>query len=80
VKAKLQRQSTLFQVRSISPFSIKLETWLRLTEIPYENIYNAKMSKKGQIPYIELNGEHIPDSNLSIELLKKHFKESNPKV
>ena len=51
-----------------------------MTGIPYEPIYSAKMSKKGQIPYIELNGQHIPDSNLSIEFLKNYFKESYPKV
>ena len=70
----------VFQVRSISPFSVKLETWLRMTGIAYENIYSAKMSKKGQIPYIEMNGEQIPDSNLAIDFLKNFFKETNPKV
>ena len=30
-------------------------------------------SKKGQIPYIELNGEEIPDSNIIIKRLKQHF-------
>jgi hypothetical protein len=51
-----------------------------MTGITYENIYTTKMSKKGQIPYIEMNGEQIPDSNLAIEFLKNYFKETNPKV
>jgi hypothetical protein len=51
-----------------------------MTEIPYETIYNPKMSKKGQIPYIELNGEQIPDSNLAMDYLKNYFKEAHPKV
>jgi hypothetical protein len=33
---------------------------LRMTGIPYEPVYSSKSSKKGQIPYIELNGQHIP--------------------
>lgn len=68
------------KVRSISPFCIKLESWLRLTGIPYENIYTSKPSRKGQTPYIEFNGEQIPDSNLSIDFLKDHFKDTIPKV
>lgn len=68
------------KVRSISPFSVKLETWLRMTGIPYENIYSGKMSKKGQVPFIEMNGKQIPDSNLAIEFLKTYFKDANPKV
>jgi hypothetical protein len=51
-----------------------------MTGIPYENIYGGKMSKKGQIPYIEMNGKQIPDSNLAIEFLKNYFRDSNPKV
>jgi hypothetical protein len=51
-----------------------------MTGIAYENIYSAKMSKKGQIPYIEMNGNQIPDSNLAINFLKDYFKETNPKV
>ena len=57
-------------IRSISPFSLKLETWIKLNKIDYENVYSIKFSKKGQIPYIELNGEQIADSNIIIPKLK----------
>lgn len=60
-------------VRTISPFALKLETWLRMAEIKYENVFTMKFSSKGQIPYIELNGEEIPDSNIIICRLKAHF-------
>jgi len=61
-------------VRTISPFALKLETWLKLTGIKYENIHTMKFSSKGQTPYIELNGEQIPDSNVIIEKLKAKFQ------
>ena len=32
-----------------------------------------KFGSKGQIPYIELNGEQIPDSNIIINVLKEKF-------
>jgi len=60
-------------VRTISPFALKLETWLRLAGIKYENVFTMKFGSKGQIPYIELNGEEIPDSNIIISRLKSHF-------
>ena len=55
------------------PRSLKLETWLILNKIPYENVYSLKFSKKGQIPYIELNGEQIADSNVVIRTLSLKF-------
>ena len=62
-------------VRSISPFSLKLETWLRLSGISYENIYTRTFSTPGHtIPYIEINGEQVADSGKIIDTLKKHFK------
>ena len=57
-------------IRSISPFALKLETYLRLKKIKYEPVYSLKFSKKGQIPYIELNGEQISDSNICIQELE----------
>ena len=51
-------------------YSLKLETWIKLNKIDYENVYSIKFSKKGQIPYIELNGEQIADSNIIIPKLK----------
>jgi hypothetical protein len=42
---------------SASPFVMKLETWLRIAEIPYKNEFSLQMSKKGQVPWITFNGE-----------------------
>ncbi|XP_078383253.1 failed axon connections homolog [Oculina patagonica] len=57
-----------------SPPCLKLETFLRMTKIPYENEYGLKFSKKGKMPWIEFNGQEIADSNFCIEFLKKEFQ------
>ena len=63
------------RVRSISPFSLKLETWLRLAQIPYQNVYTRKFSRASHtIPYIELNGHQISDSNRILETLRSQFQ------
>ena len=36
-------------IRTISPFALKLETYLRLKKVQYEPVYGLKFSKKGQI-------------------------------
>uniref|UniRef100_A0A0N5CEP2 Failed axon connections n=1 Tax=Strongyloides papillosus TaxID=174720 RepID=A0A0N5CEP2_STREA len=58
-----------------SPFALKLETWLRATKLKYHNISNnlTIFSHKGQIPFIELNGRQIADSNSIIEFLKEKY-------
>lgn len=60
---------------SISPYCLKVETWLRLNGIKYENI-DHKMkfrSKKGQLPFVELNGEEIADSTIILRDLSQKF-------
>ncbi|KAG6457153.1 hypothetical protein O3G_MSEX010128 [Manduca sexta] len=63
---------------STSSFCLKVETWLRLAGIKYENVdHRAKYrSKKGQLPFVELNGEEIADSTFIIkELSEKYNKD-----
>lgn len=60
---------------SISPYCLKAETWLRLAGLKYENV-DHKMkfrSKKGQLPFIELNGEEIADSSIIVKELAQKF-------
>ena len=57
-----------------SPPCFKLETWLRIAGIPYENGGWPSMTKpppKGKIPYIEDDGVLIGDSTLIVEHLKR---------
>ncbi|CAH0703618.1 unnamed protein product [Spodoptera exigua] len=60
---------------STSPYCLKVETWLRLAGIKYENVdHKAKFrSKKGQLPFVELNGEEIADSAFIIKELSEKF-------
>lgn len=64
------------RVRNISPFALKVESFLRMHNIPFESIGTFKFSpKKGQMPYIRLNcrenGPLVADSNFIIQFLSK---------
>lgn len=62
-------------IRNISPFALKVESFLRLHNIPFEVIGTFQFSPKGQMPYIRLNskedGPLIADSNFIIHFLSK---------
>jgi len=62
------------QMLNLSPFAIKLETWLRLKKIPHKVIETSKFSKTTrQIPYIRFDGEEIADSVFIIDYLNDKF-------
>lgn len=55
---------------SISPFCIKLETWLRLAGIPYQTrSADPRSAPQGKVPYVSVNGALLGDSQLIIEHL-----------
>lgn len=59
---------------SLTPFAVKLETYLRMAKIPYQNDHSHEKSSKQKYPWISYNGEDIADSGFSIEFLNKCLK------
>ena len=57
--------------RNVSPFTLKLEAWLRLAGLPYEvvPILNPGKGPKGKLPFIVDDGTVVADSSLIIEHL-----------
>lgn len=58
---------------SLSPFCLKLETYLMLAKIPYVRAKEFVKSKKQKVPWISYNGEQVADSQFCIEYLSKKF-------
>jgi len=60
---------------NLSPFALKLETWLRMTGVRYiiDN-EETQSPATGKSPWITLNGEEFSDSELVIDHLTSHFK------
>lgn len=58
-----------------SPFCLKMETWLRMADIPYENrfVMDPRKSPKGKFPFIKVDGVSVSDSEFIIEFLKNKF-------
>jgi glutathione S-transferase len=69
---KLFQFPRMFGIPNISPFCCKLETWLRITKIPYEvvNTSDPRKGPKGKVPFIEDAGRRLGDSSAIIHHLK----------
>lgn len=58
-----------------SPFCMKVETYLRLTHLPYEikTVINPRKSPKGKLPIIKDNNRVVADSGFIIDYLKATY-------
>merc|ERR1719189_555284 len=65
-KVYLYQSSRTPLIPSIYPQELKLETFMKLHGVPYENVdHKANLtSKKGSLPFVELNGEEISEGVL----------------
>ena len=61
--------------RNLSPFCLKLETYLRMVELPYEVAEAADVRKapKRKLPYIKDGDRTIADSHFIIDYLKQTY-------
>lgn len=50
-------------VPSLSPFCLKMETYLRMADLPYQNYFGGKRSAKGKMPRIEYYHEKFLEQN-----------------
>ncbi|CAH1268407.1 FAXC [Branchiostoma lanceolatum] len=61
-------------VPSLSPFGIKLMTYLRMVNIPYQiHTETFRRGPKGKIPWITYKGQSMGDSGLIMEFLNEEF-------
>lgn len=67
-------QFPLIWGRNVSPFTLKLESWLKLAKLPYQvvTLRNPGKGPKGKLPFIEdEDGTLVGDSSLIIDHLKR---------
>ena len=75
---KLYQFPPAYGLPNMSPFCMKVETYLRMAELPYECPRNADIFKspKGKMPYIEdtrAGGKIVADSSFIIDYLKATY-------
>jgi len=61
-----------FGVPNPSPFCLKVETWLRMAGMDYQvkTVFDPRKAPKGKLPFIELDGRVIADSEIILRTLK----------
>jgi hypothetical protein len=74
-KVILHQHPPCHNIPSFLPASLKLETFLRMHKIPYENKYVHKLgSDKVKLPFIEYQGDQVQDANFCIKYLNSKFE------
>src|SRR5688572_3624090 len=63
----------MFEIPNLSPFCCKMETWLRLAQVPYEVVEtrDPRVAPRKKLPFIEDAGIRIADSSLIVEHLSR---------
>ncbi|MCP5503787.1 MAG: glutathione S-transferase family protein [Chlamydiales bacterium] len=66
----------LFGLEDNNPFGLKVVTFLKLTKVPFEmkHIVDTSKAPRGQLPYMEIDGEITSDSNEMIEKITKTYQ------
>lgn len=70
---KLFQFPRMFDIPNLSPFCCKLETWLRIADVPYEVVDTPDPRKgpKGKLPFIEEAGVRIADTSIIVDHLTR---------
>ncbi len=65
----------LMGVPNMSPFCLKLETWLRMAEVKYEmrEVADPRKAPKGKLPFIKDQNQIVADSGLIIRHMTKTY-------
>ena len=59
---------------NMSPFCCKLETYLRMAEVPYQAVAaDFRKAPKGKIPFVSIDGKLMGDSQLIIDELERRL-------
>jgi glutathione S-transferase len=72
---RLHQFPTDWGLPNLSPFCMKVETWLKLAGLPYEVVVNKAPNRAplGKLPVVEDGGRKIPDSHTILdELARSH--------
>lgn len=72
---KLYQFAPAFGLANASPFCMKMETYLRMADIPYELVNSGDVLKapKRKLPYINDGGTVVADTTFIIEHLKGRY-------
>ncbi|XP_068616486.1 failed axon connections homolog [Brachionichthys hirsutus] len=58
-------------VPSLSPFCLKIETYLRMVDLPYQNHFDGKLSPQGKMPWVEHDHEQASGSDFILDFLEE---------
>jgi glutathione S-transferase len=71
---KLHQFAPAWEVQNLSPFCLKVETYLRMAGLAFEVVHAIPpQAPKRQLPFIEDDGQRIADSQFIIEYLKRTY-------
>ncbi|WP_419419012.1 glutathione S-transferase family protein [Legionella sp. D16C41] len=71
----LHQYPSIWGLSSLSPFCIKVETYLQMASLPYKIVIqnNPGRGPKGKFPVLEDKGQLIADSSFIVDYLNKHY-------
>jgi glutathione S-transferase len=68
---KVYKFGPQFGLPDASPFVMKVETYLRLTDQKYETITgDVRKAPRKQLPFVEIDGKRLPDSTAIVDTLE----------
>lgn len=72
---KLYQFIPAWNLPNVSPFCMKVETYLRMAGLPYDALNGASPVKapKKKLPYIDDNGKIVTDSGFIVAYLKQIY-------